>query len=228
MLAATFRTRSIAILVLGALASLALPLTGYAQCCGGGSGSASGKGCCSGEGGSSDKPSMPDPFGGQVFCPVTGEKLGVKGAPVRVETPIGSKKPSFLGKLAGKKPSPGVVLFVCCQDCVAKVQSDPETYVSQVIADKGSYRGTYASAPASKYDPPAPAVDRLPGNPAPNVYGGQKTCPVTGKALGAMGPPVPVVVKEQTIYVCCQGCVAKVQGDPDTYLSKVEAECAGH
>ena len=52
-------------------------------------------------------------------------------------------------------------------------------------------------------------------------YGGQKLCPVTDENLGAMGPPVPVTVKGQTIYVCCAGCVAAVEKDPDVYLAKV-------
>ena len=65
--------------------------------------------------------------------------------------------------------------------------------------------------------------------PAPTAggYGGQKTCPVTDEALGSMGPPIPVTVKGQTIFVCCQGCVAEVQGDPDVYLAKVMRERNG-
>ena len=54
--------------------------------------------------------------------------------------------------------------------------------------------------------------------------GGQKTCPVTDEALGSMGPPIPVTVKGQTIYVCCEGCVKMVQGDPDQYIAKVMRE----
>ncbi|MHB1426477.1 MAG: hypothetical protein ACYC3I_25225 [Gemmataceae bacterium] len=42
-----------------------------------------------------------------------------------------------------------------------------------------------------------------------------------------MGTPIPVTVKGQTIYVCCRGCVAKVERDPDTYLRKVQAERDG-
>lgn len=57
--------------------------------------------------------------------------------------------------------------------------------------------------------------------------GGQKTCPVTGEALGSMGPPVAVNVKGQTIYVCCEGCVKTVQGDPDQYIAKVMRERSG-
>ena len=75
------------------------------------------------------------------------------------------------------------------------------------------------------------AADRVPAAPAATAsaraYGGQKTCPVTGAELGSMGPPVPVSVSGQTVYVCCRGCAAKVKRDPDKYLAKVEAERAG-
>lgn len=57
-------------------------------------------------------------------------------------------------------------------------------------------------------------------------YGGQKTCPVTGEALGSMGQPVPVTVKGQTVYVCCRGCATKAQADPDKTLAAVAADRA--
>ena len=63
--------------------------------------------------------------------------------------------------------------------------------------------------------------------PAAGSYGGQKTCPVTGEALGSMGPPISVTVKGQTIYVCCQGCAETVQTDSDAYLAKVMRERSG-
>lgn len=59
------------------------------------------------------------------------------------------------------------------------------------------------------------------------AFGGQKTCPVTGEPLGSMGPPVPVTVKGQTVYVCCEGCVDTIQADPDQYLTKVMQERGG-
>ena len=58
-------------------------------------------------------------------------------------------------------------------------------------------------------------------------YGGQKTCPVMGDELGAMGPPIPVNVRGDTVFVCCRGCVSKLQRDPDRYLAKVMTERAG-
>ena len=57
------------------------------------------------------------------------------------------------------------------------------------------------------------------------AYGGQKTCPVTGEALGSMGAPISVNTPGgQTIYVCCRGCANRVLRDPATYSQKVEAE----
>jgi hypothetical protein len=37
----------------------------------------------------------------------------------------------------------------------------------------------------------------------------QKTCPISGEALGEMGPPVKTKIGDQTIFICCKGCVGK-------------------
>ncbi len=50
----------------------------------------------------------------------------------------------------------------------------------------------------------------------------QKTCPVTGEPLGSMGEPVKVVVKGQTVFLCCAGCEAAIKKDPDKYLAKLK------
>ena len=49
----------------------------------------------------------------------------------------------------------------------------------------------------------------------------QAVCPVSGQALGSMGAPIPVVVSGETVYVCCQGCVAPVKAEPAKYLAMV-------
>lgn len=113
--------------------------------------------------------------------------------------------------------------------------------IAVAAAGCSSGRGCRNSCPASGPGRPvaAPAAEagvvptRQPGSPSlPPVaaaarYGGQRTCPVMGDVLGEMGEPIPVSVKGQTVYVCCKGCVAKVQRDPDKYLAVVAAERAG-
>lgn len=48
----------------------------------------------------------------------------------------------------------------------------------------------------------------------------QKVCPVTGASLGSMGDPIKAMVDGRPVYLCCKGCVAKVNNDPETYLAK--------
>jgi YHS domain-containing protein len=49
----------------------------------------------------------------------------------------------------------------------------------------------------------------------------QKNCPVSGKPLGSMGTPVKVTVKGQDVFLCCAGCKAAIEKDPDKYLAKL-------
>jgi hypothetical protein len=37
----------------------------------------------------------------------------------------------------------------------------------------------------------------------------QKMCPVSGNALGEMGPPVKTKVGDQTVFLCCKNCVGQ-------------------
>jgi hypothetical protein len=50
----------------------------------------------------------------------------------------------------------------------------------------------------------------------------QKVCPVTGERLGSMGPPVPVAVAGQTVFLCCKACEADFRKEPARYLSKLQ------
>jgi hypothetical protein len=49
----------------------------------------------------------------------------------------------------------------------------------------------------------------------------QRVCPVTGAPLGSMGDPIKVLIDDRSLYLCCQGCVAKVKNAPETYTPKV-------
>lgn len=58
------------------------------------------------------------------------------------------------------------------------------------------------------------------------IYDGQRMCPVMDEELGVHGAPIPVIVRGQTIYVCCKGCIRDVQAEPGRYLAKVAEERA--
>ncbi len=48
----------------------------------------------------------------------------------------------------------------------------------------------------------------------------QGICPVTETPLGDHGDPIKLVVNNQPVYVCCAGCIQRVQNDPYGYVQK--------
>jgi hypothetical protein len=92
----------------------------------------------------------PQPYGGQLYCPVTGMKLGLNQPPVPVQTAIGEQKPGFFAKLFGAKPTPGLIIYVCCPQCADRVKANPEPYLTEIVADKACFTFTYATAPAQR------------------------------------------------------------------------------
>lgn len=96
----------------------------------------------------------------------------------------------------------GQPLYVCCQGCVAKVKNNPAAFLSKAMPQ-------ITLATLGEGDRAGVARQRV--------------CPVTGAALGSMGDPIKVLVGGQPLYLCCKGCLGKVQSDPDVYLRK-----AGH
>ena len=49
----------------------------------------------------------------------------------------------------------------------------------------------------------------------------QRICAVTKKSLGSMGTPIKVSRGGRSIFLCCQGCLAKVMANPDQYFGAV-------
>ena len=50
----------------------------------------------------------------------------------------------------------------------------------------------------------------------------QKVCPVTGEALGSMGVPYKVTLQGQIVFLCCEGCEAKLRKNAEQYLAKLK------
>lgn len=78
--------------------------------------------------------------------------------------------------------------------------------------------------------PSAASVERLTvsvGKPSPDDGAWiqkQKTCPVMDEPLGSMGQPVKLIVGDKPIFLCCKGCVKKVQAEPAKYLVAVHGD----
>ena len=48
----------------------------------------------------------------------------------------------------------------------------------------------------------------------------QKVCPVSGSRLGSMGTPVKVLIAGKPFYLCCKGCLGKLEKNPEFYLRR--------
>lgn len=90
-------------------------------------------------------------------------------------------------------------VFVCCAGCVPAVRDNPDKY--------SSGRPTLCVSTATAED--AECIAR------------QAVCPVMDEPLGGMGQPIKVMVGDKPIFLCCRGCIKKVEADPGGYLNKI-------
>jgi YHS domain-containing protein len=107
--------------------------------------------------------------------------------------PLGSMGDPVAVEVNGQK------LYVCCSGCVKAVQSNPTKYALG--------RPQITVTTSTQADAPAIAA--------------QKACPVMDEPLGSMGTPIKVMVGDKPIYLCCKGCIKKVQAEPAKYLAIV-------
>lgn len=162
----------------------------------------------------------------QKICPVTGQALGSKGEPVKVQ--VGEQ-----------------VAYLCCQGCQGKelnaehwqaiqtniaaaqgtcpimdkpvdatmestVVNGQQVFVccppciAKIQADiEGSLKKVNASYASFVANEKQVASDKL-------HIAAQGICPVTGQELGSMGEPVKVKVGEEELaFLCCKACLGK-------------------
>lgn len=107
---------------------------------------------------------------------------------------------------------------------------DAETRLNPALAS--AYFGAAGSArvEAPREAAPASASISAPALAIPPALRAlaeaQRVCPVTGKVLGSMGPPVEVRVAGRTVLVCCEGCREPLTSAPEKYLAKLDAKKA--
>ena len=90
-------------------------------------------------------------------------------------------------------------IYVCCAGCETPLKKNPQLHLAKLASP--------APAKATKADAVAIAL--------------QRTCPVMNEPLSSMGGPWKVMVDGQPVFVCCKGCIPKVQERPELYLTRV-------
>ncbi|QDS89020.1 Archaeal TRASH domain protein [Rosistilla ulvae] len=132
----------------------------------------------------------------QKVCPVMDEPLGGMGTPIKV--------------MVGNKP-----IYLCCKGCIKKIQAEPAKYLAMVYGN-----GTQNSA-----QPAATTIAKITVSTSTQAdaaaIAAQKVCPVMDELLGGMGTPIKVMVGDKPIYLCCKGCIKKIQAEPAKYLAMV-------
>lgn len=99
----------------------------------------------------------------------------------------------------------GRPVFLCCRGCIKFIERDPARYLAKLPAPE--------PARATEADATAIAEQRL--------------CPVTEEPLSSMGGPWKVYANGQPIFVCCRGCIRRVQENPELYLGKAQQFSVG-
>ncbi len=90
-------------------------------------------------------------------------------------------------------------IYACCSSCVQTIEGDPLKYATG--------KPTILVSAATAEDAAGIAW--------------QKVCPVMDEPLGGMGQPIKVLVGGKPIYLCCRGCIKKIEAKPRKYLDMV-------
>jgi membrane fusion protein, copper/silver efflux system len=160
----------------------------------------------------------------QQFCPVLGTRLGAMGTPLKVV-------------LEGR------AVFLCCIGCKDKALADPAGTLRKL--DNPTPAGaTSETAPAEDENPippPSPvdadaaeaaAIESVLAQLSPadrKLAETQRYCAVLdGSRLGAMGPPIKLLIEGQAVFLCCEGCREKALASPQTTLERAKHLAAGH
>lgn len=116
-------------------------------------------------------------------------------------------------------------LYVCCDDCVEAVKKNPQLYLGRAWAgqQQAAQPAPQPQQPAPQQQPPVrPMISAAPASAADqSAIRAQRVCPVMNQPLGGHGTPLKVSINGDSLFVCCQGCVRKVEANPQEYLAWV-------
>lgn len=130
--------------------------------------------------------------------PPSEEQLAAAAIARQKICPVSGKPLGSMGQPVAVDVDGGKV-YVCCAGCADAVTANPAKYAA------GRPEITVTSATEAD----AALVKR------------QAKCPVMDEPLGSMGQPIKVMVGDKPIFLCCKGCIKKIQAEPAKYLTMV-------
>jgi len=128
-------------------------------------------------------------------------------------------------KIAYWLPMPALVVALGVAGCAEAPKEKPKTAgAANAIAGKTEGKTTPAAEKNDQQEEEAEIQANL-AKLSPEdrkLAEAQKYCAIEDEnRLGAMGPPVKILVKDQPVFLCCKGCTKQAQKDPDKTLAKV-------
>ena len=133
----------------------------------------------------------------------------------------------------------GQPVFLCCGGCKKKALEHPQETLAKVAELKNATaEGRAVNVGAAPLPQPVETPESAPSKSNSSAADAaketavhtelaklsptdretaqlQRTCPITGNRLGAMGPPIKVAIGEETVLLCCSGCKEEALKDPE-------------
>ena len=106
------------------------------------------------------------------------------------------------------------VAFLCLAGCTGGSKENLPAAAGQTKDHAQKNQGTDDAGIQAELAKLSPEDQRL--------VAAQEFCVISDERLGAMGPPIKVVIKGQPVFLCCGGCKKKALSNPDQTLAKLE------
>ena len=139
------------------------------------------------------------------------------GIAVRVGRRIGSYYPVLSGLKPGQRVASSGAFLID-----AESRLNPSLAAGYFGANQSALTSTSATSPIAPVRTAAKKSEIPELSPEDQkIVDQQKICPVTELSLDSMGGPVPVMIGDRKVFICCAGCEARLRKEPRKYLAKI-------
>lgn len=135
--------------------------------------------------------------------PMSKQQLTAAAIAEQKTCPVSGKPLGSMGEPVGVDVL-GQTVYVCCAGCTNAVKANPAKYSPRKLSVE---------------------VAKLSATDTPLIEK-QAKCPVMDEPLGSMGDPVKLMVGGKPLYLCCKGCVKKIEAEPAKYFANVYGQAA--
>lgn len=139
------------------------------------------------------------------------------GVAVKVGRRMGSYYPVLSGLKPGQRVASSGAFLID-----AEARLNPSLAIGYFGANQSALTSTSATSPIA----PVRRTEKKSEGPRlspedQRIVDQQKICPVTELSLDSMGGPIPVMIGDRKVFICCAGCELRLREEPEKYLAKI-------